>query len=148
MHKLITQIVLLTATGSIALLSTSCGATKIIQCNSIVKVTKEAETVANEFATAAKTTSPQKVNQLLTDTSGKMRKYSKEVQDLAIQDEKIKGFQSRIATSYSDYGQALDGMSSAVAAQNKAGVEKAVADLQTLATKEKTVITEFSNYCK
>jgi hypothetical protein len=148
MHKIVTQIGLLAATGSIALLSTSCGATKIIQCNSVVKVTKEAETVANEFATAAKTTNPEKVNQLLTDTSGKMRKYSKEVQDLAIQDEKIKGFQSRIATSYLDYGKALDGMSSAVTAKNKPGVDKAVADLQALATKEKTLIAEFGSYCK
>jgi hypothetical protein len=148
MHKIITQIGLLATIGSISLLSTSCGATKIIQCNSVVKVTKEAETVANEFATAAKTSNPQNVNQLLTDTSGKMQKYSKEVQNLAIQDEKIKGFQSRIATSYLDYGKALDGMSTAVTAQNKAGVEKAVADLQTLANKEKTLITEFSDYCK
>jgi hypothetical protein len=77
-----------------------------------------------------------------------MRKYSKEVQDLPVQDEKIKGFQSRIATSYLDYGKALDGMSSAVTAKNKPGVEKAVADLQALATKEKTLITEFSDYCK
>jgi hypothetical protein len=148
MHKLITQIGLLATAGSIALLSTSCGATKVIQCNSIVKVTKDAEAVANEFATAAKATNPQQVNKLLTDTSGKMRKYSKEVQGLVIQDEKIKGFQSRIATSYLDYGQALDGMSSAVTAQDKAGVDKAVADLQTLATKEKTLITEFGDYCK
>ncbi len=148
MHKLITQIGLLATTGSIALLSTSCGVTKIVQCNSIVKVTKEAEGVANEFATAAKTTSPQKINQLLTDTSSKMRKYSKEVQELAIQDEKIKGFQSRIVTSYLDYGKALDGMSTAVTAKNKPGVDKAVADLQTLASKEKSLITEFSDYCK
>lgn len=148
MHKLITQIGLLTTISSIALLSTSCGVTKVIQCNSIVKVTKEAEVVANEFATAAKTSNPQNVNKLLTDTSGKMRKYSKEVQELAIQDEKIKGFQSRIVTSYLDYGQALDGMSAAVTTQNKAGVEKAVADLQTLATKEKSLISEFTNYCK
>jgi hypothetical protein len=148
MHKIITQIGLLAATGSIATLSTSCGVTKIVQCNSIVKVTKEAETVANEFAASAKTTGPEKINQLLTDTSGKMRKYSKEVQDLAIQDEKIKGFQSRIVTSYSDYGQALDGMSTAVTAKNKAGVDKAVSDLQALATKEKTLISEFSSYCK
>jgi hypothetical protein len=148
MHKLITQIGLLATTCSIALLSTSCGATKVIQCNSVAKVTKEAEVVANEFATAAKTTSPQKVNQLLTDTSGKMRKYSKEVQDLAIQDEKIKGFQSRIAASYIDYGKSLDGMSSAITAQNKAGVDQSVADLQALATKEKNLITEFTDYCK
>jgi hypothetical protein len=148
MHKIITQIGLLATTGSIALLSTSCGATKMVQCNSVAKVTKEAEVVANEFATAAKTTNPEKVNQLLTDTSGKMQKYSKEVQNLAIQDEKIKGFQSRIATSYLDYGKALDGMSTAVTAQNKAGVEKAVADLQALANKEKNLITEFSDYCK
>jgi hypothetical protein len=148
MHKLINQVGLLATIGSITLLATSCGATKIIQCNSIVKVTKEAEVVANKFATAAKTTSPQKINQLLTDTSGKMRKYSKEVQELAIQDEKIKGFQSRMVTSYEDYGKALDGMSTAVTAQNKAGVEKAVADLQTLASKEKSLINEFSDYCK
>ncbi len=148
MHKLITQIGLLATTGSIALLSTSCGATKIIQCNSVVKVTKDAEVLANEFATAAKTTNPKQVNQLLVDTSEKMRKYSKEIQDLPIQDETIKGFQSRIATSYINYGKALDGMSSAITAKNEARVDQAASDLQALATKEKTLTAEFDNYCK
>lgn len=148
MHKIITQIGLLATTGSVALLSTSCGVTKVVQCNSIATVTKEAEVVANDFAKSAQTTGPDKVSKLLTDTSSKMNKYSKEVQALPIQDEKIKGFQSRIATSYLDYEKALTGMSSAVTAKNKAGVEKAVADLEGLASKEKTLISEFDAYCK
>lgn len=149
MHKLITQIGLLTTISSIALLVASCGSTKITECKNIIKVTKEAGLSVKEFEKSAETNvDDKKTIQLLTDMSTKMRGFSKEMQAIEIKDDKLKDFQSKISTSYLDYGKIMDNLSSAVKKPNKAVADKAAADEKALGVREKALISEFNSYCK
>jgi hypothetical protein len=107
MRKSVSRLSLLILTGSIALLMTSCGTNKITQCDSIAEITDKAQVVASNLSklVKSKTTDPNTIINAFDNLSTNMRKLSKDVQLLEIQDRKLKSFGSSgspvIATRYS-----------------------------------------------
>jgi hypothetical protein len=152
MQKIASQISLLVFVGLLTPLVTSCGASKeaskVVQCRSIAKITKEAGGISEGFDKSVESTKdPNKLTKLLTDTSAKMLKLNKDMKALEVQDEKLKGFQSRIAKTYLDYGQNFASMSSAAKSKNRATYDKSLAKVQALGTEQVALIDEFGNYC-
>jgi hypothetical protein len=152
MRKIASQISLLIFVGLLTPLVTSCGVnkevSKVVQCRSIAKITKEAGGISEGFdKSVGSTKDPNKLTQLLTDTSAKMLKLNKDMKALEVQDEKLKGFQSRIAKTYLDYGQNFASMASAAKSKNRATYDKSLAKVQALSTEQVALIDEFGNYC-
>jgi hypothetical protein len=131
---------------AIAVLMTSCGASKMTQCNSIAKVTKDAEAVATKFAESSKT-NPANAAKALTDMSTKSQEFSKVMQALEIKDEKLTGFQSRFVTMYQDYDKSFVKMSSATQAKNAQAGDTALSEIQAISVKEDVLVKEFTAYC-
>jgi hypothetical protein len=152
MRKSVSRLSLLILTGSIALLMTSCGTNKITQCDSIAEITDKAQVVASNLSklVKSKTTDPNTIINAFDNLSTNMRKLSKDVQLLEIQDRKLKSFQSRSSTIYSDYAQAINVLSSLLKSesQNENASNKAMTNLNTVLAKEKTLANEFNSYCK
>jgi hypothetical protein len=148
MQKIASQISLLVFVGLLTLLVTSCGASKVAQCRSIANITKEAGRISEGFDKSVESTKdPNKLTKLLTDTSAKMLKLNKDMKALEVQDEKLKGFQSRIVKTYLDYGQNFESMSSAAKSKNRAIYDKSLAKVQSLGTEQIALIDEFTSYC-
>jgi hypothetical protein len=148
MYKSMTKISLLAIVGITAVVTTSCGASKMTQCNSIAKVTKDAEAAATKFADSSKKTNdPAVAAKSLTDMSTKSQEFGKVMQALAIKDEKLTGFQSRFVTMYQDYDKLFAQMSAATQAKNAQASNKTIGEIQAASAKEDVLVKELTAYC-
>jgi hypothetical protein len=148
MYKSIDRIGLLAIVTIATFLLTSCGASKITQCNSIAKVTKDAEAAATKFADSSKKTNdPAVAAKSLADMSTKSQEFSKVMQALTIKDEKLTGFQSRFVSMYRDYDKSFAQMSSATQTKNAQTSDKALNEIKANSAKEDILVKEFTAYC-
>jgi hypothetical protein len=147
MSKSVAHISLLVVVaGTISIAITSCGSSKTAQCNSIAKVLEKVQ-VATKEMDAAKTTDPAKAASVFSDMSVKIQGFGKDIQALAIKDEKLKGYQSRIVEMYQGYGKLFGQMAPAIKSKNAPEVAKDIAELKAASVKEQALGKEIGAYC-
>ncbi|WP_310489372.1 hypothetical protein [Chamaesiphon sp. VAR_69_metabat_338] len=148
MSRSISRIGLLLLTSAIAIATNSCGggASKITQCSSIATVVKEVVTAAKELDALVSKDSAKEAK-LFSDMSVKMQGFSKKLQAVKIQDEKLKGYQSSFAQTYQDYARAFDKLAPSMKSKDQKAIDKGVAEMNNLSTKESALGKEMAKYC-
>ena len=102
MSKSITKTSVAVVISLIALVSTSCGASKVAQCSSFDKVAKEIETATKVFD-SPDMQNPDKMAPMFSRAEAKAQELSNAFQSLDLQDQRLKGFQSDFAAIYQGY---------------------------------------------
>jgi hypothetical protein len=147
MPKSMTQISWFFATSAIVSLLAGCGAGKVAQCNSIVKVANQAVVVGQEFANSAKNKDVGTATQSFNTAAGKLEKLGKEMQAVEVKDEKLKGFQTRFVKMYQDTNKGLTDTAKAVQAKNLPAINKALAAVKAGGSQENLLVNELNSYC-
>jgi hypothetical protein len=142
MSRSITRISLLAIVSIAAVVTTSCGASKMTQCNSIAK---NVEVVATKFIESSKQTNDPAV--VVTEMSTKSQEFSNVMQALEIKDEKLTGFQSRFVAMYQDYDKLFAKMSAATQAKDVQAIDKTIGEIHTAFAKEDVLVKELTAYC-
>jgi cell pole-organizing protein PopZ len=148
MSKSTSHIGLLLLMGTIAIAATSCsgGASKITQCSSIATVVKEVVTAAKELDTPVNKDSAKEAK-LFSDMAVKMQGFSKKLQAVEIQDQKLKGYQSSFAQTYQDYAKAFDKLAPSMKSKDQKAIDKGIVEMNNLSTKESALGKEMAKYC-
>lgn len=149
MFKSISRTRLVVIGSLIALATTGCGASKVTQCSSFDKVVKDGKTVNDKLAKELETIKPgtEEGFQLIRKMGAKNQEFSKTIRAVALQDEKLKGFQSRLAATYETYSKLSPGMESAVKAKDLQSFNKVSAQADAAAADEKALAKEVAKYC-
>jgi hypothetical protein len=147
MSKSIAHIsVLVVVAGSISIAISSCGSSKTTQCNSIAKVLEKVQAATKEME-ESKSTDPVKAATVFSNMSVKIEGFGKDIQALKIEDEQLKGYQSRIAGMYQGYGKLFGHMAPAIKSKNTPEVAKDIAELKAASVKEQALGKEIGAYC-
>jgi predicted nucleic acid-binding Zn-ribbon protein len=148
MPKSIANMSLLSVTSAIAILCASCGASKVAQCNSMVKVANQAVTVGQEFANSAKNNKDAgAASKAFTTAAGKIEKLGQEMQALEIKDEKLQGLKTRFVKMYQDTNKGLSDTAKAIEAKNAPAMNKALVTIKAGGSQESTLVSEVNSYC-
>lgn len=144
-------------TISIGLLVTSCSESKVAQCNKV-----------NSVAIKTKSFTAPKDSAGLTQFADSIETIRTEMQAVKVEDEKLKGFQTRFVELYTDVGLAAREISKVLAtkdqatnidetakdqaakdqaAKDKAARDKVTKDAQAAIEKEAPLLEEINQYC-
>ena len=121
---------------SIGLLLYGCGENKISQCNKVV-------TVANKTKAL---TVPKDITGFV-QLSESIDQIRKEVQEIAVQDSKLKELQTQLSGMYSDVSTALKAQAKASEAKDSNALTKAKQELNTSASKESELVDRINALC-
>ena len=121
---------------SIGLLLYGCGENKIFQCNKVV-------TVANKTKAL---TVPKDITEFV-QFSENIDQIRKEVQEIAVQDSKLKELQTQLSGMYSDVSTALKAQAKASEAKDINALTKAKQELNTAASKESELVDRINALC-
>ena len=121
---------------SIGLLLYGCGENKISQCNKVV-------TVANKTKAL---TVPKDLTGFV-QLSENIDQIRKEVQEIAVQDSKLKELQTQLSGVYSDVSTALKAQAKASEAKDINALTKAKQELNTAASKESELVDRINALC-
>jgi hypothetical protein len=146
MFKSIARISLIMVTGTIALTITGCGASKVDQCSSIAKITKEVEIAAKDFD-SPDTKDPAKAAQIFSNMAVKSQGFSKSIQALDIKDEKLKGFQARLVAMYEGYNKSFGQIAPAIKTKNMPVFNAQMTEIKAASVKEEALGKELTEYC-
>lgn len=133
----------LSAPVVMAVLLASCGASKVTQCNKLVKV-------ANQATSLNQTLSQQKTSKgasTLTETSNKLDRLAQDMAALSIEDEILKGFQGRFIGMYRNTSQGLKTGAIALQKKDLTSLKQAMNTLQGVISQEGGLVKEVNNYC-
>jgi hypothetical protein len=146
MSKSIAKNSLVVLFGMIALTITGCGASKVDQCSSIAKITKEVETAAKDFD-SPDTKDPVKAAQIFSNMAVKSQGFSKSIQALDLKDEKLKGFQTRLVALYEGYNKLFGQIAPAIKTKNMQVFNTQMAEIKAASVKEEALGKELTEYC-
>jgi hypothetical protein len=130
------------AAFSLTVLTTGCES-KVSQCNSLIKV---ANTATTEIQAMGKTETDDKVGQM-TKFATALDKYSKDVDAVAVKDEKLLGFKQRLSGLYSGTADASRSLVEAINKKDQAGAKASLQKLIEGAPQEAAIIGELNGYC-
>ncbi|MBW4488083.1 MAG: hypothetical protein KME12_09860 [Trichocoleus desertorum ATA4-8-CV12] len=100
--------VMVLGTTAMALLATSCGESKVVQCNKLIDVINKGQSLASSGING---NDPAAMNQLATNLDG----LSKEIKGVQVQDAKLQEFQTNFARIYQTLAQSSREIANAVA---------------------------------
>jgi hypothetical protein len=147
MRNLITQISLFSTASVIAFSLTSCGMSKVKECNIMGKVLKDNKTALEEIEASAKSKNTNVIIQSFLLTSTKVGKLSKDMQALEIKDEKLVSLQSQFAKLYQDNSKGLTDVAKGLQTNNKSMRTSAIAKMQEGDKQEAVMIKNINDYC-
>lgn len=134
-----------TALG-LTLLATGCNS-KVAQCNKLIKVANKATTELKAMAKDGGSTPADKMAQMKKLADG-LAQYSNDVKAVSLDDEQLKGFQTRLADLYQTSSEASRGI---LAAAEKKDVKAARESLKKLSGGRKTeseIVQGINGYCQ
>jgi ABC-type transporter Mla subunit MlaD len=134
------------AAASLAIISTGCN-TKVSQCNKLIKVANSATTELKAITQESGSGQEAKMAQMqrLADS---LDKYSKEVQNVSLEDEQLQGFQKRLSTLYATSSEASQEIIAAAKAKNIKGMTAALKKLSGGSRTEGEIVSEMNGYCQ
>jgi uncharacterized membrane-anchored protein YhcB (DUF1043 family) len=144
MQNLMAQISLLSIIGVTAISLSSCGISKVKECNSIGKITKEMKTAVDELEAE----SPGNVAQAFISTSSKVDKLSKEMQAITITDDKLVSLQSQFVKLYQDNSKGLKDAAKGLQTKNQPVADAAIAKMMEGDKQEAVMIKSLNEYCE
>jgi hypothetical protein len=147
--KSIARTSLVVIVSSIALIITSCGASKVSQCSDMSAIIKDLKTGTDELGEEMATTNPgtKKGVQVMNKMVAKYQEASSAMQALEIQDEKLKSLRSRFTPLYGAYSSLTEQMLSSVKARDLQAFNKVSAKADSAAAEEKSLDKELTEYC-
>jgi uncharacterized protein YoxC len=147
--KSIARTSLVVIVSLIALTITSCGASKVTQCSGMSKIVKDLTTSTDELTKEMETTNPDTAKgvQLMNKMAAKYQGASSAMQELNIQDEKLKSLRSRFTPLYGAYSSLTEQMLSSVKARDLQAFNKVSAKADSAAAEEKSLDKELTEYC-
>lgn len=134
-----------TALG-LTLFTTGCN-TKVAQCNKLIKVANTATTELKAMAQSGGSSPKEKMAQM-QNLADSLEKYSNDVQAVSLEDEQLKGFQTRLSTLYQSSSEASRGI---LTAAEKKDMKAARASLQKLSSGSKVeseIVGDINSYCQ
>lgn len=132
----------------LAFLFTGCGASKVAQCNSVVKTANKYATIGKEFkAVASSLKDPEKTATTFNELGSKISQLSTEVKGLEVKDEKLKSLQSRFASFYDSTATTFTSAGSAIQKKDVAAIKKPIEEMKSIDAKEASLISEINSYC-
>ena len=108
MRRFFRLAVVVLGTTAIAFLATSCGESKIVQCNKLIDVINKGQALAGSGVNG---NDPAAMNQLATNLDG----LSQEIKRVQVQDTKLQEFQANFARIYQTLAQSSREIANAVA---------------------------------
>jgi predicted nuclease with TOPRIM domain len=148
MQKSTTQISLLTLTSIITILCISCGGGRVAQCNRIVKVANQGAELGKQLSKMGEgTQDAESLVRIYGEASTKIEQLSKNMKELDISDQKLKGFQSRFFNMYQDAKKSFDHLSSAVTTRNMTLVYQSSEELKIGTSREHDLVIDINKYC-
>lgn len=148
-HKQIFRTGVVVAVG---LLVTSCAESKISQCKKLIDVANQVVTNVQSVAqNASSTTGAVATN---TDSFAVINRVAeaadtakRDMEALKLGDEKLKEFQSRYATMYTEIGRTTRDMLAAAEAKNREAGKNAYDAFRAATSQEGTLVDEINGYC-
>jgi predicted Fe-Mo cluster-binding NifX family protein len=129
--------------AALGVIVTSCGASKVAQCNELIDVANRA---VEDVQAIASTAQPDDVNSMIQIAETAERAQT-EMEALELSDEQLQGFQQRFITMYSQTSSSTRELVNAFNAQDNAAAETAYQDLQTATGQETSLVNEVNAYC-
>lgn len=124
------------AVVSVIFLVNSCGESKIAQCNKLI-------TIANKGKTFTVPKDPTGLVQI----ADSLDSLKTEILAVKIEDEKLKGFQTRFAEFYAEVSQSARNISKAATDKDRAALVKASKASQEITNKGEPLVDEINQYC-
>ncbi len=144
MLSMLKKTAILSVAAAIALLFTSCGESKVVQCNKVIKVANQATVLGQQLG---KNSQSAKSPKGLTELATKIDQIATEMKALEIKDEKLQGFQDRFLKLYQDSSKNLNQTATAIDKKNIPAVNQFLASLKKSSSEEKAIIKEINGYC-
>lgn len=137
----------LKASSIIALvfLVASCTDNKVSQCNKLIEVANRAVT---EVQAVTQTANPNPDNVgAMSKIADAADKAKTDMGDLKVSDDKLKGFQTRFITMYTDTSKATRDLVTAANAKDAESAQKSFNALKTATDQEAPLVNEVNTYC-
>jgi hypothetical protein len=149
MKSLVKKMSVLSGISLLAFLFTGCEASKVAQCNSVVKTTNKYATIGKEFTAAASSIKDQeKAATTFNELGSNVSKLSTEVKGLEVKDEKLKSLQGRFASFYDSTATTFTSAGSAIQKKDLAALKKSTEEMKSIDAKEASLVSEINGYCK
>lgn len=143
MHFPTRYFVLFPLTVAISLLTTSCSENKISQCNKIFKIANEAVSQAKTVTNSGQVSDPK----AMLKAAEAMEKASQQMANIAVNDPKLKDYQTGFVKMYRDTSKATRDFVGAFEKKDRSAAEKALTNLQQATTPEKQLVADINTYC-
>jgi hypothetical protein len=131
----------------LGLLVTSCTDNKVSQCNKLIKVANGAvSSVESVTQNASPNNSPDNV-EAMTKIAEAADKAKADMQGLQLSDEKLKDFQTRFVSMYTDTSKATRDLVKAAGSKDAASAQKAFDSLKSATDREAPLVSEVNKYC-
>ena len=124
-------------------LVTSCTDNKVSQCNKLIKVANGAVSSVQSVTQNAKANNVEAMSKIAEAAD----KAKADMQGLQLGDEKLKAFQTRFITMYTDTSQATRNLVKAAGDKNAASAQQAFDSLKTATDREAPLVSEVNKYC-
>jgi len=121
----------------------SCSDNKVSQCNKLIKVANEA---VSAVQSVTQTATPDNVA-AMSKIAEAADKAKADMQGLQISDEKLKGFQTRFVSMYTDTSKATRDLVAAAGAKDAVAAQKAFDALKTATDQEGPLVNQVNTYC-
>lgn len=133
----------------ITLLVASCSESKVSQCSKLIDIANRAVTSVKRVSDSSQSESPQpdsieQMNEIADVANG----AKAEMESLQLNDEQLKGYQTRFITMYTETSQATRDLVSAAEAKDAQAAQQAFNALQTATAQEEPLVTEVNGYCE
>jgi hypothetical protein len=129
--------------ATLSFLAVSCSDNKVSQCNKLIKVANEA---VSAVQTVTQNANPDNVEAMskIAETADTAKSN---MQALQLGDGKLKDFQSRFVSMYTDTSKATRDLVAAAGVKDATAAQKAFDSLKTATDKESPLVNEVNTYC-
>ena len=131
----------------IAFMLTSCGDSRISQCNQLVAIVNKAAEEARDIDKMSQASQGDKTNELKKMTE-RFQQFAKEIDDIKLEDPDIKNFQKQFVSLYNQTSQSSQNLRDAIAKKNKSQVDNNLKAFGEVSTLEAKLVEEVNRYCE
>ncbi|MDX2254604.1 MAG: hypothetical protein NW214_03720 [Pseudanabaenaceae cyanobacterium bins.39] len=118
------------------ILLSSCGESRVLQCNKIANIANKAVALAAPIDDAGLIPLAESIDQIKV-----------EVQAIAIQDNRLKDLQTQLVGMYGDVSTSLRAKAQAITAKDANAINKLTQDLAAATAKESGIVDEINAFC-
>ncbi len=127
----------------LALVMTSCSESKVSQCNKLIEIANQAVSGVKAVSENPKPDSIESMNKI-ADVANTAKS---QMEKLQLSDDKLKAFQTRFITMYTDTNQATRDLVGAAEKKDAPAAQKAFDALQNATSQEGPLVNEVNSYC-